>query len=382
VYGLGATLYELLTGKPPYKGATNAATLKLVEQANLVPPSSHRPGLHKDLEAICVKCLAKNAADRYATAQDVADDLDRFLAGQPTHARPLSRLQKAGRRLRRYRLLVVAAVLLTVLLVAAAVVNRESDPRRRMERALARGEPFTIIRESGPPVVPGRWVAGEVATTTSLTGDGTFGFQTHDESVLELCPDPQVDHYVLTAEVRHLRSGSDMSAVGVYVGCPGSTIAENVRFNRYLRVVFNDFWRKADQLPAIKAAHGVEARDQVYAISPGAIQAEQFWSANFPYPPANQQPNPWRKLELDVSPDGIVVHWWPDEKTRLKSHELPAKGFDDRAVTLRTRFSNLLQTAPAPLPSWGPRGPVGLWLVEAAADFRNVTITPVRLTTP
>jgi serine/threonine-protein kinase len=382
VYGLGATLYELLTGHPPYRGPTSAATLRLVEQAALVPPSRHRAGLPAELEAICVKCLSKDPLDRYPTAGAVAEDLDRFLTGEPTVARPLTRWGKVRRWTKRYRLPLAAAVLLTLIAATAAVARRESDPRRRMERSLRRADPVTIIGETGPPTVPGRWVVGEVKTTTSLSGDGTFAFQTHDESVLELCPDPQVNHYILTAEVRHVRTASDMSAAGVYVGCPGSTNAENVRFNRYLRVVFNDFRRKADQLPAIQAAHGVEARDQVYAIAPGTIQAEQFWAANFPYPPANQQPNPWRKLELDVSPDGIVVHWWPDEKTRLKSHELPAKGFDDRAVTLRTRFPNLLQPAPTPLPSWGPRGPVGLWLVEAAADFRNVTITPVRSTTP
>lgn len=87
VYGLGAILYELLAGRPPFRGESLGATLAMVEKDLPVPPRYHASSASRDLEAICLKCLQKNPADRYATPQALADDLDRFLAGARVHAR-------------------------------------------------------------------------------------------------------------------------------------------------------------------------------------------------------------------------------------------------------------------------------------------------------
>jgi serine/threonine-protein kinase len=120
VYSLGVILYEMLTGRLPFEAESRDEVLKLLLDAEPLSPRASEPSISRDLETICLKCLEKEPALRYSSAAQLADDLQRYLDGEPTDARPLSRIERAWRWCRRHPLWVgVLATLCWCLFVAA-----------------------------------------------------------------------------------------------------------------------------------------------------------------------------------------------------------------------------------------------------------------------
>jgi serine/threonine protein kinase len=121
IYSLGVVLYELITGRPPFRAANPLDTLLQIKHNEPVSPRLLNPKVPRDLETICLKCLQKEPARRYARAASLAEDLERYLTGRPILARPIHRPARVWRWCRRNPIVASLAAVVLLLLVALAV---------------------------------------------------------------------------------------------------------------------------------------------------------------------------------------------------------------------------------------------------------------------
>src|SRR2546425_3367130 len=138
VYGLGAVFYQLLTGHPPLAGGTTYETVRMVLETQPRQPGLFNPKIDRDLETICLKCLEKEPAKRYASAEALAEDIERFLRNEPIRSRRSSQLEHVWRWCKR-KPLVASLIAALILVVAIGLAGALLELRRvQAERVLVR----------------------------------------------------------------------------------------------------------------------------------------------------------------------------------------------------------------------------------------------------
>jgi serine/threonine-protein kinase len=388
VYGLGATLYHLLTGRAPFVGKAREEVIYQVLTDPPERPRALRPEIPPALEGIVVKCLEKDPKDRYRTVAELAADLDRYETGQKPLAPPLTRARRARRWAARNRLALAGALCVALLLVGAFALGAiywprqkspdppgPPDPLAEIRKELAEGREVVLVGETGEPRWH-RWRLGAATLGRSpVEGDGSCYFQAIETALLELLDDPGIDRYTVSAQFRYLASAVPATdgVVGPYFGYtePGGPAAN--AFCRYYAVVTKEV--KAGQVPPAEAR--LRVRDMTWTRRAGGApmpQARDFVVR--PLPLLTSTPGPWRTVILEVAPERIRFRWKPEpdaeeqllaELVRLDEHQF--------VVTTTAKPGRPPDKRDVP-PNWSPRLPIGIWADRAAVAFRNVVITP------
>jgi hypothetical protein len=371
VYGLGAVLYALLTGRPPFKGNSTLDTLLHVKERDPDPPSLWNGSLDRTLEAICLKCLAKEPGQRYASAAALADDLDNWLAGEATVARPEGWPGKFRRGLRRHRGKVYLAVAASVMAIALLSVTpllrgpsqeqqeaqRQQAALESQQRDLAAGRDVELVGEFGPPHWFS-WRTSDAEQRSFLGGDGTFAIQAASTALLELVPDPMHDEFRFSVELRHDSSEGYYGDVGLYFGYMGFE-SRNGPGHSFCSISYNDLSLEPGSASnSLVLFRHVMFEPRMDGLSSGMKR----WHFT---PAVPEKRTLWRELIVERKHDALAVSWNGKQVLGLSQAEVLACKLpdDERYDTPPLHFT--------------PRGGLGICLNRSTVSVRRARLEPI-----
>jgi hypothetical protein len=366
VWALGVLLYELLTGRRPFEGATAQEVAHRIVTADPPPPRTLRADLDRALDTIVLTCLEKDPRRRYSSAAELADDLRRWLSGEPITSRPSPRWRRSWRAIRRHPGWVAAIGLLSILVCVLGALGFSgvfSRAEPKAEPAVQEFEPLTDLAAKGH-------LAVGKGTATPLEDD-SIHLQSSELALWELPWLHPINRFQLQVEVEDLAPAS--TGVGVYFGyakqvTPQGTEHWFYEFSFAERIAAMP---EADTMPG-QAQSQVRARRQgsgllkIGTIDHRAAPSPQRYTRGFP-----PQRGARRLLTVDITPDLVSAYW---HQERLPFTLIPQKFFGLNGASLKMQ-EPAQKVAP---PLFHPlRGSLGLLCENGSAIFRGLTIRPL-----
>jgi serine/threonine-protein kinase len=367
VYALGVILYEMLTGRTPFSEDPDSHVLKQIMSQEPPSPRRLRPTLPRDLEAVCLKCLEKDSRRRYRSAQDLAEDLRRWLRDERPRAGRLS--ARVGRVVRRHVLASTVAVLAILAAIVTPVMFYFRDPERQLERIqgqLGRGQAVELIGATGPP----SWYRFRLKPANCAVWgdpDKPFTLFSADLFLVELLRDPPVPAYRIRAEIRHINSlvGIEQQDVGIYFLCNGHETNDIQHW--FGTLGFND-------LVNIGLPEGNPVEFQIFHVLLPPARPPMHWHGYLPKPHVafftRSGGTVWRQLAVEVTPTQVVLQWENGPRQAITYPELNKVGDFIR----RGQAKSYPAVIP---PAFGPRTALGLFVSGGKAAFRNVVVEPL-----
>ena len=377
VYGLGSTLYALLTGQPPFGGIDPVEVAVRVRTQPPRPPSELRRGVSDELEAVVLKCLEKDPAKRFATAGEMADELARWRRGERTLTRPPSRAVRLGRAVHRRRSAVMACLVPFVLLATGAVptppLMQATEPVDHKVNLLdnTRMPRFESWRLNGVPL------------RTSKDGCCIIDSMRH-ASLLQISPSLQTNRYRFQMEFRQEDAAIlEGAGAGLYFGHDERLNDRGVPVHTFYCVQLNSF------LPKQRVDAGVqpEVRFDRMRLIPYPPQDSKYLAQqtfaiaakNYSYVPVPTENEPWRYVEVEVTPTSIRVLWREkpgDGLTTLCQFNPTTSGDYVRAYGHKSK-PEVIQRNLSLFESWHPQQPFGIYNYQSRLVIRSAVLEPL-----
>lgn len=402
VYGLGATLYHLVTGEPPFSGTHDIVIGKVLNDTPKAPRLLC-PQIPLALEAIILKCLEKKPANRYSSAEHLAQDLDRFLAGAAPEAPVLTRRRRLMLALRRGRQQIGQGVLLLLVLTGVFVLGAALWPKPKVvetpdvleeiNKELLAGHPVTLVGAKGMPRWH-RWRLGPATLGESSIGDGSCCFQTNEWSLLELLPALPILRYQLTAELCHVcgeplppdgHTVPDM--VGFYFGAVTGVTSNDEPIHSLFAVSFRDAPVRYPEPNTIKFTPRVRFSPYLILQRPRTNSAPAVSTGggggSVPFQPVDFRPGKWRRIVVDVTPESVLVQWQTESghlEPFIQPSARPRYWTAAEIIGMQTNNrTNWIQTYKRDFqaPAWSPSQAFGIMSYLGTVAFRNVKIIPL-----
>jgi len=390
VYGLGATLYFLLTGHPPFTGDSSHDIALKVTTESVVPLRAIRSDVPVSLEAIVMKSLEKNPNDRYSTAAELAADLNRFLKGIKQQAPRFTLLRRARRWLGKKKSWLVGsaaafAVLLGLLwlkIIPGAPLPKVQAELRIEERdvirkEIAAGKLVKLLNADGQPRWSD-WPMEPAKLVGSPDDGGTCSFGMEGSAVLLVLDDPGVDRYRVSLEVceRTIRGPlgfPPLNTIDPHVGLvlsfaiqPGNV--PNFNVSSMEMIGYSELYKNGNAVDQHVIALWDLALVRDKPVLPGGLFKRQ--QINVPIQPILPAPT-WRKIVAEVAPEGLIMVEPKCNRPYLANELRKERG--ELAKTLARSKAKLGQIS-----DWSPRMPIGIWCLEAEIAVRNLTIEAVK----